>query len=90
MIPLLPGLALGAVLAVSGVSLVYLASPNQRPLRRPLGRGALVGGLLLVAGALAALLLVMGTLAAVATWAVAVMLAATAIPFLGLFRGRRP
>ena len=89
-LPFLPALAGGAACLLAGMSLVYLASPNQRMLAAPLGRGGRIAGLMLAVAALGVFLAAMGAIAAVAVWGVGAMLAAILLPFLGLLWKRRP
>lgn len=80
-------------LLLGGCLLIYLASPNQRWLARPLaGVPGRTAGALLLALALYRLLLGMQGVAAVFTWSLGVMLTLALLPFLGalvhVWRGR--
>lgn len=71
-------------LLLVGCLLIYLASPHQRWLARPLPAGpGRAAGALLLALALYRLLQGMQGVAAVFTWTLAAMLMLTVLPYLG-------
>ena len=74
----------GLVLVVAGSACLYLASPNQRMLARPWPRRpACVAGVLLLGSSQWALLQQMQPLAAVFCFVTVLMLALSALPYLG-------
>lgn len=78
---------LGCVAAFTAMLLAYLASPNQRALARPLGRGARIGATVLAVGALVAWIVGETTLPGIFSTLTALMLGAVAFPYLlWLFR----
>ena len=87
----LPGRALmnflGCVTAFVAMALAYLASPNQRLLRRPLGGSARVGSWVLGLAALLAWIAGETSLPGIFAALTALMLGAVALPFIAwLFR----
>jgi hypothetical protein len=78
---------LGCVAALTAMLLVYLASPNQRALARPMGRGARIGASLFAVLALTAWIASETTLPGIFSTLSALMLGAVIFPYLlWLFR----
>lgn len=86
----LPMLILGLTATLGGCGLLYLASPNQRLLARPLAAGRAVAAavLTLILGQ-AGLLVAMRPLGAVFTFVIAAMLALVLLPYLGAWASLR-
>jgi len=80
---------LGGLLMALGALVFYLASPGQVLLAQPWPAGVRLLGVLCLALSLACLLPGRGAPAAVATWAVWLMLSLMLAPCLGLLRRSR-